>query len=272
MNIRATELQTFEECPQSYFAMRKRKDSGEIVPQNKYAKIGTDIHSIIEQVIANNLYYETETIKGLLDLVDCTLDQKFKTLSYIHRLDYLENEEKVLEFTMEHAPLQGTTDVIVIRDGELEIIDHKTIRKPSSSTYWKRKIQPQVYSVLAYAHFSGMGMDIQKINFRLGHAFLNTIYDFSYTIEEIELNLSHIQELLKQMEYYQHYEIDKRTPNDNCRYCLLQDSCSLFNYKSSDALMNTIRFAGTGNTSKISMYEEGIEKMKEEIERLKAKA
>lgn len=193
-SMRVTSWAKFNECPR-----RWRHESVVDSPLsfsskhpvgNKYTRIGTGVHSVIEDYMEN---YQHDTNKDVFFeqafakyLQETEIDEKERTnvrkyCEEIQRAGWtfsngnlLGTEIKVTsEIENVGVPVSGTMDAVLWDEGGQcwIILDHKTNRTYESAAVWSNKVQQKIYPMLLRSHLQKIGEERQEapIDFCIGY-------------------------------------------------------------------------------------------------------
>ena len=226
--IRVTSFSVFEQCP--YTWAFKYLGQGE-QEASKAAKIGTSVHTVVENCIKYMDGQEAcaDTVTNALLKVPeselAALQDYIVALAEMcagHKLIALEHQ---FNFNMPNVKpfIRGHIDAVFENeDGDIIIIDHKTNRSFDSRAWWRRQLQPLLYAWAVRKLYPA-----RRVFFCIGYVNLGRMVMWETDPDDDIALEKRIAKNWQDMLDYADAGFWPQWSNDNCRYCQVKETCSV---------------------------------------------
>lgn len=232
--IRTTSVAVFEQCPASWYHRTIMPLLNPDMPetQNKYAKIGTTVHSVIEAFLRGEVTNDPDVYRVLLYDAGATETEVENLQRYLDHLGELNPAETCLAIEQEWKfkvdfvglPLHGHIDAVFGLGDTLLIVDHKTNRRYQNVEYWSNGNQPLMYAWAARK----LWPQFKRVRFRIGYVNLGEDVEWETSkLDDVALEAK-LTEVWTCMAGYFRQNFFPYHVNEGCCYCPMRNECPEF--------------------------------------------
>jgi hypothetical protein len=263
--FRVTGLVSFAQCPRRWAAEMlgaKLTDLKAREKAEKYSKIGTAAHHVIEGYLKADIDPEDET--GWKEVDRFAMKAGMPPAERQHLRDYLrllapwrgrvEHLEKNLRCADFNAlPFAGTLDYIGWSESDQcwDILDHKTNREFEGAEVWSQRLQPLLYTCLLRRWACAQGYDPKPIRYTIGYVNLGSFVTWMTDPLEDATGLERYLQLFEEFLVYRRTGEFPARLNTYCSSCPIRDACPT----ARDSVNDLAALAGVMQVDEVSLFD-----------------